>query len=118
MDSYFLNGFRDKTYFVICPLCGGSEDINCEICFNERRRLFYLPAVPLKSAVVVWAASPAERVVYFVDSEGMFTLELDKKAWDSLANIATDLEELNYIYIPSNAGKYKNELTIELNEIG
>ena len=117
MNSYFSDGFRDKLYFVVCPLCKGDENINCEICFNERRRLFYMPATPLKSVTVVWSTNTAGRIVYFTDSDGMFSLELDKDAWTYLNNTVTELEELNYNFVPSNPGKDKNELIIELNEI-
>lgn len=117
MNSYFSDGFRDKLYFVVCPLCKGDENINCEICFNERRRLFYMPATPLKSITIVWSRNMARRVVYFTDNGGMFTLELDTAAWNSLNNSITELEELSCDFVPSNSGKDKNELIIELNEI-
>lgn len=117
MNSYFSDGFRDKLYFVICPLCKGDENINCEICFNERRRLFYIPALPLKSITIVWSGNTAGRIVHFTDSSGMFTLELDKEAWTYLNNNITGLEELSCDFVPSNSGKDKNELIIELDEI-
>lgn len=117
MNSNFFDGFRDKIYFVTCPLCKGDENIDCEICFNERRRLFYMPGIPLKSATVVWADNIMNRVVYFVDRKGMFSLDLDETAFKSLASLTSELEELSYNFIPGNPGEHKNELVIELNEI-
>lgn len=117
MDSYFFEGFRDKTYFVTCPLCAGAENINCEICFNERRRLFYIPAVPLNSITIVWASNVMERIVYFEDEKGMFSIELDDTAYKSLSNEVNESEELSNVYVSGNSGKYKNEFVIEMNEI-
>lgn len=117
MNSSFSDGFRNKLYFVVCPLCKEDKNINCEICFNERRRLFFMPATPLKSVIIVWAENITKRNVYFTDNAGMFTLELDKEAWNFLIDSITELEELNYNFVPGNSGKDKNELIIELGEI-
>ncbi len=118
MNSIFLEGFRNKIYFVVCPLCKGGEDINCEICFNERSRRFYIPAVPLKSITIVWADSAMERDVYFQDGKGMFSIELDAVASKSLTDSINESEEVENIFIPGNPGKHKNEFVIEMNELG
>ncbi len=114
----FFEGFRNKIYFITCPLCKMDKSINCEICFNERRRLFYIPAVPLKSLTVVWAANVTERIIYFEDAKGLFSIELDAIAHKSLMSQVNELEELSNTFVPGNSGKYKNEFVIEMNEIG
>ena len=115
---FFDNGFRNKIYFVVCPLCKGDENINCEVCFNERRRLFYIPAVPLKSITIVWADNTAKRVEHYVDEKGMFSLEMGEAAYKSLTNMVDELEELVNINVSGNSGKHENELIIEMNECG
>lgn len=111
----YSDGIRDRAYLVTCPLCNGSDSVNCEVCFNERTRLIYLPVTKLRSVVVVWAKDPAKRATNFVDEQGMFSLEFSEEALRSLKSLTVP-EDLNYDYIPSELGKEENTLTIEFNE--